>query len=160
MTKQFDIPAAQSYAHPEPNPSDAPGTKPLKERMRPLLMVGVPVIFAAAGYAYYLAGEPFVSTDNAYARVAKASVNARISGQVVEIASFGAGPQAQRPLWKMTPHSGHRASCEGLATTNMAYGGKDNRTLFITESESGCVLIANLDVPGRPMHSHQSFSPV
>jgi gluconolactonase len=46
-------------------------------------------------------------------------------------------------------------SCEGLATTNMAYGGKDNQTLFITESESGCVLIANLDVPGRPMHSHQ-----
>lgn len=86
MTKQFDIPATQSYAHPEPNPSDAPGTKPLKERMRPLLMVGVPAIFAAAGYAYYLAGEPFVSTDNAYARVAKASVNARISGQVVEIA--------------------------------------------------------------------------
>ena len=46
-------------------------------------------------------------------------------------------------------------SCKGLAITNMAYGGKDNRTLFITESESGCVLIANLDVPGRPMHSHQ-----
>jgi gluconolactonase len=45
-------------------------------------------------------------------------------------------------------------SCEGLATTNVAYGGKDNRTLYITESESGSVLIAQLEVPGRPMFSH------
>ena len=86
MTRQFDIPATQTFEHPAPNPTDAPFKKPLKERLRPLLMVGVPVLFAAFGYAKYLAGVPFVSTDNAYARVAKASINARISGQVVEIA--------------------------------------------------------------------------
>lgn len=45
-------------------------------------------------------------------------------------------------------------SCEGLATTNVAYGGPDNRTLYITESESGCVLVAKLPTPGRPMYSH------
>jgi gluconolactonase len=45
-------------------------------------------------------------------------------------------------------------SCQGLATTNLAYGGPDNRSLYITESESGCVLTARLDVPGRPMFSH------
>jgi Gluconolactonase len=45
-------------------------------------------------------------------------------------------------------------SCAGLATTNVAYGGPDNRTLYITESESGSVLTATLDVPGRPMYSH------
>ncbi len=45
-------------------------------------------------------------------------------------------------------------SCAGLATTNVAYGGKDNRTLYITESESGSVLAAQLDVPGRTMFSH------
>lgn len=42
----------------------------------------------------------------------------------------------------------------GLHTTNMAYGGLDNRTLFITESETGTILTAQLDVPGQPMFSH------
>ena len=45
-------------------------------------------------------------------------------------------------------------SCEGLATTNVAYGGPGRRTLYITESESGCVLQCELPVPGRPMYSH------
>lgn len=46
-------------------------------------------------------------------------------------------------------------SCEGLATTNVAYGGPDNKTLYITESESGCVLMARMPVAGRPMVSHR-----
>jgi gluconolactonase len=46
-------------------------------------------------------------------------------------------------------------SCEGLATTNVAYGGPDNKTLYITESESGCVLVARLPVAGRVMASHR-----
>jgi gluconolactonase len=45
-------------------------------------------------------------------------------------------------------------SCEGLATTNVAYGGEGNRTLYITESESGTVLTAQIEVPGHPMFSH------
>jgi gluconolactonase len=45
-------------------------------------------------------------------------------------------------------------SCEGLATTNVAYGGPEGRTLFITESDSGCVLQCELPVPGQPMYSH------
>jgi len=45
-------------------------------------------------------------------------------------------------------------SCAGLATTNLAYGGADGRDLYITESESGCVLRARLEVPGAPMFSH------
>jgi gluconolactonase len=45
-------------------------------------------------------------------------------------------------------------SCEGLTTTNVAYGGAGNRTLFITESESGCILKAQMPVAGRPMVSH------
>ncbi|RBH60015.1 MULTISPECIES: HlyD family secretion protein [Pseudomonas] len=86
MTQQFDIPASQTFEHPGPNPAGTLVRKPFKERLRPWLMVGVPVLFAAIGYARYLAGEPYVSTDNAYARVAKVSVNARVSGQVVDIA--------------------------------------------------------------------------
>lgn len=45
-------------------------------------------------------------------------------------------------------------SCRGLHTTNVAYGGENNRTLFITESESGSILRANLPTPGRMMFSH------
>jgi gluconolactonase len=37
----------------------------------------------------------------------------------------------------------------------MAFGGADNKTLFITESGSGSILKAQLDVPGKPMFSHQ-----
>ncbi|MGB3864981.1 MAG: SMP-30/gluconolactonase/LRE family protein [Xanthobacteraceae bacterium] len=45
-------------------------------------------------------------------------------------------------------------SCEGLATTNVAYGGPENRNLYITESESGCILLARLPTSGRAMYSH------
>jgi gluconolactonase len=49
----------------------------------------------------------------------------------------------------------HRiASCEGLSTTNVAFGGADGRSLFITESDTGTVLQAQVPVPGRPMYSH------
>jgi gluconolactonase len=46
-------------------------------------------------------------------------------------------------------------SCAGLLVTNMAYGGADGRTLFITESETGTVLAADLATPGQRMYSHQ-----
>ena len=45
-------------------------------------------------------------------------------------------------------------SCAGHMTTNVAFGGKDNRDLYITESETGSVLVARMEVPGEPMHSH------
>jgi gluconolactonase len=44
--------------------------------------------------------------------------------------------------------------CAGLLTTNVAYGAPDRRTLYITESESGQIRRAKLDVPGRRMFSH------
>ena len=43
----------------------------------------------------------------------------------------------------------------GILTTNCAYGGPDNRTLFITESKGGAILKAEMPVPGRKMYSHQ-----
>ncbi len=46
-------------------------------------------------------------------------------------------------------------SCKGLMTTNMAFGGLDNKILFITESASGSILKANLPVSGNRMYSHQ-----
>ena len=86
MTKQFDLSATNAQQHPGPDLGGTSPKKQFKEKLRPLLMAGLPALFAALGCNYYLANEPFVSTDNAYARVAKASINARISGQVVEIA--------------------------------------------------------------------------
>lgn len=50
----------------------------------------------------------------------------------------------------------HRVNLQGgLFCTNCAFGGPDNRSLFITESESGTILRAELPVPGRRMFSHQ-----
>ena len=45
-------------------------------------------------------------------------------------------------------------SCTGLRTTNVAFGGADRRTLFITEAERGAILTARLPHPGRLMFSH------
>lgn len=39
-------------------------------------------------------------------------------------------------------------------TTNIAYGGPDGKTLFITESGAGEILQARVNVPGKPMYSH------
>ena len=47
-------------------------------------------------------------------------------------------------------------SCAGLATTNIAFGGAEGRQLYITKSDSGQVLIADLPVRGLPLFSHTS----
>ena len=41
-----------------------------------------------------------------------------------------------------------------ICSTNVAFGGPENRTLYITESATGSILTATLEVPGRPMYSH------
>ncbi|WFU42337.1 HlyD family secretion protein [Bradyrhizobium sp. CB82] len=56
------------------------------ERLRRPLMLALPLMVAALGAAVYLVQEPYVSTDNAFVRAAKVTVNARVSGQAVEIA--------------------------------------------------------------------------
>lgn len=43
----------------------------------------------------------------------------------------------------------------GHHTTNMAYGGPDGRTLFITESESGTLLQADMPAAGLKLFSHR-----
>ena len=39
-------------------------------------------------------------------------------------------------------------SCAGRTCTNVAFGGPERRQLYITESETGSVLVADLDIPG------------
>ena len=43
-------------------------------------------------------------------------------------------------------------SCEGVMTTNVAYGGADRKTLYITESQSGTILAADMPAPGKAMY--------
>ena len=43
-------------------------------------------------------------------------------------------------------------STAGHSLTNVAFGGADRKTLYCTESMSGSVLRADLDVPGLPIH--------
>jgi gluconolactonase len=47
-----------------------------------------------------------------------------------------------------------RSCTSGRTLTNLAFGGPDNRTLFMTESATGTILRAELEVPGKPMFSH------
>lgn len=46
-------------------------------------------------------------------------------------------------------------SCSGISTTNLAFGGPGGRDLFITESQTGSILRAKLDVAGLALFSHQ-----
>jgi membrane fusion protein (multidrug efflux system) len=58
----------------------------LRERLRRPLLLAVPIALAAFGIAWYLAEEPYVSTNDAFVRAAKVTLNARVSGQAVEVA--------------------------------------------------------------------------
>lgn len=60
--------------------------KTLKERLRRPLMIAFPILLAAVGAAGYVVEKPYVSTDDAFIREAKVSINSRVSGQVVELA--------------------------------------------------------------------------
>ena len=45
-------------------------------------------------------------------------------------------------------------SSTGMTTTNLAFGGEQNSEIFITESDTGNILRANVKRPGRAMYSH------
>ncbi len=45
-------------------------------------------------------------------------------------------------------------TCAGDMTTNIAFGGPDNKTLFVTESRTGSILSVVLPTAGRRMFSH------
>jgi gluconolactonase len=65
-------------------------------------------------------------------------------------ASFGS-------VWRLSPFAeplDRIVSCAGRSTTNLAFGGPDRRSLFITEAETGSILRAELLVPGQLLYSH------
>lgn len=46
-------------------------------------------------------------------------------------------------------------SCTGIRTTNVAYGGTDGASLYVTEAAAGVILRAQMPTPGRRMFSHR-----
>jgi gluconolactonase len=52
-----------------------------------------------------------------------------------------------RPIYRIK-------SCAGMRTTNVAFGGEDRKTLFITEAQEGVILKAKLPFAGKKMYSH------
>jgi membrane fusion protein, multidrug efflux system len=86
LLEEVDAKVRQAFERPASNRPDAMPKMPLRQRLRRPLLILFPVILAVVGTAYYLAEEPYVVTDDAFVRAAKESVNARVAGQVVEIA--------------------------------------------------------------------------
>ncbi len=46
------------------------------------------------------------------------------------------------------------SAVKGSRMTNMAYGGADRRTLYITDSYNGTILAARMPAPGKVLYSH------
>lgn len=68
------------------------------------------------------------------------------------IAQFGSGR-----VWLVDDDGllvGSVRSTDGKGVTNVAYGGPDGRSLYLTEAESGSVLVARLPTPGTELYSH------
>ena len=83
---EVDAKFSRTLDRPVPSRPAAVPKMPSQERLRRLLLMAFPVILVAVGTVYYLAEEPYVSTDDAFVRAAKELVNARVAGQVVKIA--------------------------------------------------------------------------
>jgi gluconolactonase len=64
--------------------------------------------------------------------------------------------QAGMGVWRFNPlgFATHFVGEPGTMATNVAFGGKGNRQIYITDSGSGQVLVAELPVAGKAMYSH------
>lgn len=60
-------------------------------------------------------------------------------------------------IWRLSPVAEpllRVTSCAGISTTNVAFGGPEGRTLYITESQTGSILEADMPAPGQKLFSH------
>jgi membrane fusion protein, multidrug efflux system len=97
-------PVARLVDAAAPGAVTAPPRRTMRERLRRPLMLVVPILVAAFGAAYYIAEEPYVSTDDAFVRAAKVTINARVAGQAVEIAVHDNQPVRQgQVLFRIDP---------------------------------------------------------
>jgi membrane fusion protein, multidrug efflux system len=80
-------PAPPAATEPQASAADAAQAAPtrLRERLRAPLMIGVPLMVAAAGLYYYLTAGRYQSTDDAYVRAAQVSISSNVGGRVSEV---------------------------------------------------------------------------
>jgi membrane fusion protein (multidrug efflux system) len=84
-------------------------------------MVSVPLALLAAGGAYYLANDHYVSTDNAYVQQDKVSVAAEVSGKIVEVLVRENQPvKAGQILFRIDPAPYRIAAAQADATIAQA----------------------------------------
>ncbi len=109
------ISAGQGAAHSV----ERPGAQ--RPWLRPVLMVSVPLALLAAGGAYYLANDHYVSTDNAYVQQDKVSVAAEVSGKIVEVLVRENQPvKAGQILFRIDPAPYRIAAAQADATIAQA----------------------------------------
>lgn len=82
MRKPFDKAADGS----DPGGGVTLAARSRKERLRWPLMAALPLLLLIGGGAVYLHGAGQVTTDDAFVRAAKVSINARVPGQVMRVA--------------------------------------------------------------------------
>ncbi len=82
MNRQVDV----ELENPAEAGKPAIPRRTMKERLRWPLMLALPILLGAGGTAQYLVSAHYAMTDDAFVRAAKDSINARVSGQVVQIA--------------------------------------------------------------------------
>jgi membrane fusion protein (multidrug efflux system) len=93
----------------------------LKERLRWPLMAALPLLLVVGGGARYFHGAHDVSTDDAFVRAAKVSINARIPGQVVKVAVIDNQPvKAGQLLFEIDPEPYRIAVEQAQARLNSA----------------------------------------
>lgn len=117
-----------------------------------------------------LESEGFVAATRANA-VWKFSSDASMVGSFIQL-SGGLGPDGlamnieghlaiaharNGTVWVVDPKGDvrYKIRTPGQSVTNVAYGGRDHKTLYITEADHGAILRVELDIPGMPLFSHQ-----
>jgi membrane fusion protein (multidrug efflux system) len=63
-----------------------PPARPRRNLVRPILLIGGPVIVIAVALYMYLSGGRYVSTDNAYVQADKVTITTEVTGTVAEVA--------------------------------------------------------------------------
>lgn len=79
-----DVEGTKAIADAEVKVAAPPG-RTRAQRLRLPLMIGVPAVIVAVALFAFFSGGRFVSTDNAYVKLARAGISASVPGRVVDV---------------------------------------------------------------------------
>jgi membrane fusion protein (multidrug efflux system) len=82
----MDTHLASEIDHSVALPRPEAARRGFRERARRPLLFALPILLAMLCAATYFAEEPYVTTDDAFVRAAKESINSRVAGQAIEVA--------------------------------------------------------------------------